>query len=244
MGVLKKTWLKWVGVATGVAGLLALTLLELGWLPAGQASNTIIFLLSFVILDGVASRESSDSVPAPQVFTNSDDVLHAMTTVLPDTEHETFAVVHGNFIMSEGARAFARKNSDRLRSEKQMHTYVVVVSPIADLSKESFELRFELERDPSLEGRQQYYFIDAPVSFGCNVFDQKHWEIDFPPTRSEPKGAAIFFKDHPEGARFVSSFIRHQWLERPGVTMSLSEAYEKWKALNILAEERRVGINQ
>jgi hypothetical protein len=28
----------------------------------------------------------------------------------------------------------------------------------------------------------------------------------------------------------VSSFIRHQWLQRPGVTMSLSEAYEQWKA--------------
>jgi hypothetical protein len=242
MGVLHKNWLNWIGVATGVAGLLALTLLELGWLPAGQAPNAIIFLLSFVILNGVASKESPDSVPTPQLFANSDDVLHAMTSVLPDTKHETFTVVHLNFIMSESARAFARKNSDRLRSEKQMHTCVIVVSPIADLSKESFERRFELERDPSFEGRQHCYFIDAPVSFGCNVFDQKHWEIDFPPTRSEPKGAAIFFKNHPEGARLISSFIRHQWLERPGVTMSLSEAYDKWKVINgAVASHEKVG---
>ena len=86
-------------------------------------------------MNGVASKESHDSVPTPQLFTNSDDVLHAMTSVLPDTKHETFTFAHWNFIMSESARAFVRKNSDRLRSQKQMHTYVIVVSPIADLSK-------------------------------------------------------------------------------------------------------------
>jgi hypothetical protein len=231
MSVVPRKWLKWVALATGIAGIVALILLELGWLPAEQAQNAVIFLLSFIILDGVASKESSESSPAPQLFTNSDDVLHEMASVLPDTKHETFAVVHGNFIMSESAVAFAMKNSARLRSEKQMHSYAIVVSRIADLRKESFERRFELERDASLEGRFHYYFIDAPFGFGCNVFDQKHWEIDFPPTSSEPKGSAIFFKDYPEGARLIASFIRHQWLERPGVTMSLSEAYEKWKAI-------------
>jgi hypothetical protein len=40
---------------------------------------------------------------------------------------------------------------------------------------------------------------------------------------------AIVFKNHPEGARLVASFIRLEWLERPGATMSLSEAYEKWE---------------
>ncbi|MGH7879571.1 MAG: hypothetical protein ACREQD_08755, partial [Candidatus Binataceae bacterium] len=59
----------------------------------------------------------------------------------------------------------------------------------------------------------------------------RHWSIDFPPNPADPRGAALIFRNHPEGARLIASFIRHQWLERPGVTMSLSEAYEKWKAL-------------
>ena len=61
-------------------------------------------------------------------------------------------------------------------------------------------------------------------------FDQKYWSIDFAPNPADPKGAGIVFRNHPEGARLVASFIRHEWLERPGATMSLSEAYEKWKA--------------
>jgi hypothetical protein len=236
MGVVPRKWLKWVALATGIAGIVALILLELGWLPAEQAHNAVIFLLSFIILDGVASKASSESSTAPQRFANSEDVLHAMATVLPDTKHETFAVTQGDFIMSEVGMAFARRNLARLRSEKQMHAYVVVVSRIADLTKESFERRFEIQRDASLEGRFHYSFIDAPVTFSCNVFDQKHWEIDFPPTSSAPKGAAIFFKDDPEGARLIASFIRHQWLEKPGITISLSEAYEKWKAIQAEAK--------
>jgi hypothetical protein len=52
-----------------------------------------------------------------------------MASVLADTKHEIFAVARGNFILSESARAFANKTSARMRTEKRMHTYVVVVFP-------------------------------------------------------------------------------------------------------------------
>jgi hypothetical protein len=186
------------------------------------------------VLLGVAG-ESRESASAPEIFTSSEDGLHTMSSLLRDTNQETLAVVHGNFVMSEGAMAFARESVSRLRVEKQMHGYVIIVARIADLSEESFQRCFAIERDPSLEGRLHYRVIDSAVSFGCNVFDQKHWELDFPPNPAEPKGAAILFRNHPEGARLIASFIHHQWLEKPGVTMSLSDAYEKWKAIQASA---------
>jgi hypothetical protein len=46
----------------------------------------------------------------------------------------------------------------------------------------------------------------------------------------------MVFRDDPEGARLVSSFIHHQWLERSGFAMSPDEAYAKWKATKGSAE--------
>jgi hypothetical protein len=75
-----------------------------------------------------------------------------------------------------------------------------------------FQRRLTAERDPSYEGRMHFRFIESPVT-------------------SDIRGGAIVFGEDPQGARLVSSFIRHQWLEQPDVTMSLSEACERCKAI-------------
>jgi hypothetical protein len=41
---------------TGLARILALILSALGWLQAEQTHNAVIFLLSFIILDGVVLK--------------------------------------------------------------------------------------------------------------------------------------------------------------------------------------------
>jgi hypothetical protein len=81
-----------------------------------------------------------------------------------------------------------------LRREKRLHMYAVVVGRIGEMSEESFHRLSAIKRDPSLEGRFHYRFVDSPVSFGCQVFDQKHWAIEFPPNPADPKGAGIVFK--------------------------------------------------
>jgi len=81
----------------------------------------------------------------------------------------------------------------------------------------------------SLEGRLHIHYLEAPISFSVSVFDQRHWVISFGPNPSDPRGAALVFRDNEEGARRIADFIRHRWWEAPGVTMSLTEAYEKWK---------------
>ncbi len=98
--------------------------------------------------------------------------------------------------------------------------------------EEAFQRCLIAERDPSLEGRMHFRFIDAPVTFGCVVFDQKHWVIDFPPNPADLRSGAVLFRGHPEGAHMLASFIHHQWLAQLGVTTSLSEAFEKWKTIN------------
>jgi hypothetical protein len=228
MGVLPAKWFKWIAVVLGAAGMLTPALIELGWIPEQQALKAVIFLLGFIVLGG-ATRESNESAQAPELFTTSEGYFHALNGFLPDTKHEILSVVRGHDIVTEEAARFVGKVCSTLRSEKQLHIYTVVASSIGDLSEESFRRRSAIERDPSLEGRFHYRFVDSPVTFGCQVFDQKHWTIDFPPNPAGPKGVAIVFKNHPEGARLVASFIRHEWLERSGAMMSLSEAYEKWK---------------
>jgi hypothetical protein len=229
MGALPRRWIKWIAVILGVAGMLTPALIELGWIPENQGQKAVIFLLGFIVLEG-AARESDESAQAPELFTTTEGYLHAMGGFLAETKHELLGVVRGHDIVREEVVGYVGKIFSTLRSEKQLHNYTVVVSRIGELSEESFHRRLAIERDPSLEGRFHYRFVDSPVTFGCQVFDQKHWTIDFPPNPADPKGAAIVFKDHPEGARLVASFIRHEWLERSGATMSLSEAYEKWKA--------------
>jgi hypothetical protein len=229
MGALPRRWIKWIAVILGAAGMLTPALIELGWIPEQQALKAVIFLLGFIVLEG-AARESNEPAQAPELFTTSEGYFHALSGSLSETKHEILGVVRGHEIMSEEVARYVEKVSSTLRSEKQLHVYTVVVGRIAELSEESFHRRSDLERDPSGEGRFHYRFVDSPVSFGCQVFDQKHWAIDFAPNPADPKGAGMVFRNHPEGARLVASFIRHEWLERPGATMSLSEAYEKWKA--------------
>ena len=229
MGALPRRWIKWIAVILGVAGMLTPALIELGWIPENQAQKAVIFLLGFIVLEGAAG-DSDESDQAPELLTSSEGYYHTMSGFVSETKQELIGIVHGQEISAEQAQTFVRKMLSNLRSEKQLHTYEIVAARIGELSDESFQRRFAIERDPSLEGRFHYRVIDSPVSFGCQVFDQKHWSIDFPANPADPKGGAIIFRNHPEGARMVSSFIRHQWLERPGVTMSLSEAYEKWKA--------------
>jgi hypothetical protein len=198
MGVLPAKWLKWIAVMLGAAGMLTPALIELGWIPEHQAMKAVIFLLGFIVLEEGATRESNESPQAPELFTTTEGYLHAMGGFLAETKHELLGVVRGHDILTEEVGHYVGKILSTLRSEKQLHNYTVVVSRIGELSEESFHRRLAIERDPSLEGRFHYRFVDSPVSFGCQVFDQKHWTIDFPPNPADPKGAAIVFKDHPD----------------------------------------------
>jgi hypothetical protein len=232
MGVLPAKWLKWIAAVLGAAGMLTPALIELGWIPEHQAMKAVIFLLGFIVFEG-AARDSNESAQAPELFTAREDYLHAMSGLLPETKHEVLSIFRGHEIMTDEVARFVEKICTTLRNEKQLHVYAVLAARLSDLSDKSFQRRFAIERDPSLQGRFHYRYVDAPVTFGCQVFDQKHWTIEFPPNPADPKGAAIVFKDRPEEARLVASFIRHEWLERPGATMSLSEAYEKWQAARV-----------
>jgi hypothetical protein len=229
MGALLTKWVKWIAVVMGAAGMLTPALIELGWIPEHQATKAVIFLLGFIVLEG-ATGESKESAPVPELVTSTEDFFHTITGFVSETKHELMNVAHGKDITAPEGDRYLEKGLLTLRRERHLHAYAIIVARIAELSEESFRRRFAIERDPSLEGRIHYRVIDSPISFGCYVFDQRHWAIDFPPNPADPLGAAIVFRNHPEGARLVASFIRHQWLERPGVTMSLSEAYETWKA--------------
>ncbi len=230
MGLLPKKWLKRIGILFGLAAVLTPALLDLGWIPRSQAQSAILFLLGFMILDG-AAKESGEPVRVPELITRSDDFVHAAVGLISEAKHEVMIVVRGEDFLAESVQPWMRKMFATMRKEKQLHVYAIVAAPISGLSEESFQRRFAIERDPSLDDRYHYRFADIPVSFGCQVFDQRHWSLDFTPNPAEPVSAGIFFRDDPEGARLIGSFIRHQYLERPGVTMSLSEAYEKWKTL-------------
>lgn len=230
MGAVPSKWIKWIAVVLGAAGMLTPALIELGWIPEKQALNALIFLIGFLVFDG-ARNELSEPEPAPELMTSTEDYFHTLGAFLPDLEHELLSVVHGHDILGEEPARFVGKLVSNLRNKKQLHVYVIVVGRIGELSDESFRRRSAHEQDPSVEGRYHYRFIDAPVSFGCQVHDQRHWTIDFPPNPADPRGAAIVFRNHPDGARLLAAFIRHQWLEKPEITMSLSEAYEKWKAI-------------
>lgn len=140
-------------------------------------------------------------------------------------------VVRGDEILVEQAQPFVEATRSTLAREKQLHVYIIIASPLGKVSEEAFQRRVVAERNSILEGRLHFRFIDSPVTFGCAVFDQTHWVIDFPPNPADLRSGAILFRNHPEGARLLAAFILHQWLEQPGVTMSLGEAYDKWKAI-------------
>jgi hypothetical protein len=172
MGSLPRKWIRRIAILFGLAGILTLALLELGWIPENQGQKAIIFLLSFIVLDG-AARESSEPGPVPELVTNSLDYYHAMGEWVRGTKHELLQVIHGEEILRDELRGYLQKLISTVRSEKQLHCYLIVAARIADLSEESFQRRLALERDPLFEGRYHYRFIDAPVSFGAQVHDQK-----------------------------------------------------------------------
>jgi hypothetical protein len=180
-------------------------------------------------------------VQAPELLTNSEDYYRIATAFMSGSKHEVLMVVRGDEVLIEQARPFIQATRSRLVSEKQLHVYIVVASPVAKVSEASFQDRLDAERNPSLEGRLHFRFVDMPVTFGCVIFDQNDWLIDFPPNPADLRGGAILFKNYPEGARLLASFIRHQWLEQAGVTMSMGEAYEKWKRIN--EARRSAGAN-
>jgi hypothetical protein len=229
MGALPRKWIKWIAVLLGVVGMLTPALLELGWIPENQAMKAVVFLLGFIVLDG-ARRESSESLAAPELLTSSEDYAHAVGSLLAEVKHEIITVSTPSAARSAELARLLSRSLSVARSEKQLHFYAIVVGRISELSEEFFERFFAMERDPSLEGRVRIRIYDAPVSFGCMVHD-RNWAITFPPNPNDPRGVAILFRNHPEGVRLLSSFIHHQWLEQSGVTISLSEAYEKWKAI-------------
>lgn len=231
MRSLSRTWIVRIGIVLGVAGMLTPALLELGWIPENQALKALIFLVGFMVLDSAARESTEGSGRVPELVTSTGDYFRALGEFLRDAKDEVSSVVHGADVTRDEVRPFVEKLRSTIWREKQCHCYVIVAAPITEMTEEAFQLRLAIERDPSLEGRYHYSFIDAPVSFGCQVHDQRHWAIDFPPNPEDPRGAGIMFRADPEGARLVAGFIRHQWLEQPGVTMSLSEAYDKWKAL-------------
>jgi hypothetical protein len=235
MGALPRKWIKWIAVLLGVVGMLTPALLELGWIPREHALDAVIFLLGFIVLDSAASEESNKPSLAPVLMTNSEDYYHVVSGLMSESKHEVLMVVRGDEILVEPAQSFIQRTRSTLVREKQLHIYLVVSSHLAEVKEEAFQRRLTAERDPSYEGRMHFRFIESPVTFGCLVFDQKHWVIDFPPNPADIRGGAIVFRDDPPGARLVSSFIHHQWLEQPGVTMSLSEAYEKWKAIKAMS---------
>jgi hypothetical protein len=193
--------------------------------------KAVIFLLGFIVLDGAIARESKETNQAPALMTNSEDYYHTVTGFMSESRHELLMVVRGEEILVEQAQPFIQRTRSTLVREKQLHVYIVIASHLAEVKEEALQRRLAAERDPSYEGRMHFRFIESPVTFGCLVFDQKHWVIDFPPNPADLRGGAILYRDHPQGARLLSSFIHHQWLERSGFTMSLSEAYEKWKVI-------------
>jgi len=230
MGALPRKWIIWIGLVLGVAGMLTPALLELGWIPREHALEAVIFLLGFIVVE-ITTGEPQESAQTPELLTNSEDYYHAVTGFMSESRHEVLMLVRGDEVLVEQAQAFVQRTRSTLQREKQLHVYLVIASHLAEVKEEAFKRRLAAERDPSFEGRMHFRFIESPVTFGCIVFDQKHWVIDFPPNPADLRGGAILFKNHPEGARLVSSFFHHQWLERSGFTMSLDEAYEKWKAI-------------
>jgi hypothetical protein len=230
--VLPKKWIKWIAVLLGVVGMLTPALLELGWIPREHAIEAVIFLLGFIVLDGAVAKESKELSHAPLLITNSEDYYHVVTGLMNESKHEVLMVVRGEEILVQQAQPFIQRTRSTAEREKQLHIYIIVASHLGEIKEEeAFQNRLAAQNDPAFHGRMHFRFTESAVTFGCLVFDQKHWVIDFPPNPADIRGGAMVFRDDPEGARLVSSFIHHQWLERSGFTMSLSEAYEKWKAL-------------
>src|SRR5512135_2852182 len=213
MGALPKKWIKWIEVLLGVVGMLTPALLSLGWIPANQTQNAILFLLGFIVVDLANAKESAETLPEPQLFTSSEDYFHALAGLARKAKYEVLSIAEPHQILLPETRYFATQIASSVKKEKQMHAEIIIAGRIQQWTREGFERRLGTEREVSLQGRYRYRVVDLPVSFGASVIDQKHWAITFPPNPSDPGGGAIVFQDHPEQARLVARFIRHQWLE-------------------------------
>jgi hypothetical protein len=229
----RRNWIRWIPVILGAAAMLTPALLELGWVPEYQASKAIIFILGFIVLEG-GLRELREPAAAPELVHSTEDFVRAVTAFSRNAEREVLIIEDALGPMSHPmAEAYVRYPdavTRRVRENKLLHAYVIIVARPDEVSEEAFQWILGLERDASLEGRVHFRYLEAPVSFHLSVFDQRHWVISFAPNPNDPRGAALIFRDHEEGARRVADFVRHRWLEAPGVTISLTEAYDKWKA--------------
>ncbi len=225
----------WIPIILGAAGLLTPILLELGWVPERQAMNAVITLLGFLVLDS-GLRELRGSTGAPELVQSTEDFLSVVTSFTRSAEREIFVIEDIIAPVELGAlsEAFLRwptATVRRVRENKLLHVYVIVIGQLHKATERSFEWILGLERDGSaLEGRLRIRYVESPISFSVSVFDQRHWVISFAPNPSDPRGAALVFRDNEEGARRMADFVRHRWWEAPSVSMSLSEAYEKWKS--------------
>src|ERR1700757_3962466 len=142
----------------------------------------------------------------PILMTNSVDYYHVVTGLMSESKHEVLTVVRGEEILVEQAQPFIQRTRSTVEREKQLHVYLVIASHLGELKEEAFSRRLAAQNDPAFEGRMHFRFIESAVNFGCLVFDQKHWVIDFPPNPADIRGGAMVFRDDPEGARLVSSF--------------------------------------
>jgi hypothetical protein len=73
--------------------------------------------------------------------------------LLAETKHKSMAIVGGNVVLADQGARFLSKFASIVRSEKQLHAYVIVAARIGESSEESFQRCFAIERDTSLQGR-------------------------------------------------------------------------------------------
>jgi hypothetical protein len=225
--------LRWIPVVLGAAGLITPILLELGWVPERHATDAIITLLGFLVLDS-GLRELRGSTVTPEAVHGTEDFISIGTGFARSAEREMLIIEEmitpvefGE--LSQAYRRYPDAVARRVRENKLIHVYVIVIGQLHKATERAFEFSMGLERDASLEGRIHVRYVESPISFSVSVFDQRHWVISFAPNPNDPRGAALVFRDNEEGARRVAEFIRHRWWEDPSVSMSLTEAYEKWK---------------
>ncbi len=191
MGMVPKRWIKWLAVVFGVAALFTPALFDLGWIPQSQSQNVVIFLLGFIVLDGAASKESSKALPAPELYTNSEDYYAELGRFSAESKHEVLIVLRGEDVSEAISQRAAERLFSTIAREKQLHVYLVVASRISELSEASVKRRLAIHQNPAYEGRVHYRFIDTPVTFGCTIYDQRHWSIDFSPNPADPRAARL-----------------------------------------------------
>lgn len=87
MGTLPKGWIKWIGIIFGVAAMLTPALVDLGWIPASQVQNAVLFLLGLIVV-AIFAGESRELAQLPELLTRSEDYHHAVTGFMGASRHE------------------------------------------------------------------------------------------------------------------------------------------------------------